>query len=284
MKYLIALMTIFSSVICDAQIIKQGDNLKTEFKKIKTYYYYPSPVFTSWTEGANMLLIGEKPNPSDCDFVFIALQDTTLVGVFKIKAPNSFMLDLNGNSILSSPCEFFLLPEWTVKNKTKIISSDKAVFSLLDKMYEKTLQSDEMELDEKTMKAYYQYQTDTTLANRHIALLFDNYQNIIAEANSKGEKAPVDICISLMKSLSGECLSLYNKIPVIVCVYMGEALQNAGMFNKAREHFKMSLQFYPDSIPLSVYNYQLEEDPAKKAEQLKVLKKKYAKHWMVKDL
>ena len=122
------------------------------------------------------------------------------------------------------------------------------------------------------------------MANRHIALLFDNYQTIINETSAKGQKAPADICIPLMKSLSTECLSLYNRIPVIVCIYMGEALQSGGMKDEAREQFKMSLEFYPNSIPLLVYNYRLEEDPSKQKEMLKELKAKYPEHWMVKDL
>jgi len=284
MKYLITALTILASFICNAQTIKQGDNLKTEFKKITKPYYYAAPSFTGWTEGVNMIMIGAKPNPMDCDFVFIALHDTTLIGVFKTKEPNSFLFDTEGNSILSNTSEFFVLPLWTVKNKTKIVSSDKTILSLLDKLYQKTLQANELELDEKTMKQYQNYQTDTTLSNRHIALLFDTYQTIITETAAKGEKAPAEICVPLMKSLSGECLSLYNSIPAMVCIYMGEALQSAGMIDKAREHFKMSLQFYPNSIPLLVYNYRLEQDLTKQKEQLADLKKKYSKHWMVKDL
>lgn len=284
MKYLITTLIIFATFICNGQILKQGDNLKTEFKKIAKPYYFAAPSFTGWAEGANMLLIGDKTNPNDCDFVFIALHDTTLIGIFTTKSPNVFMFDTEGNSILNSTSEYFLLPLWTVKKNTKVVTSDKAILSLLDKMYEKTLQANELELDEKTMKEYQQYQTNTSLANRHIALLFDNYQTIITETAAKGEKAPADICVPLVKSLSGECLSLYNSIPAIVCIYMGEALQSAGMIDKAREHFKMSLQFYPKSIPLLVYNYRLEQDPTKKKEQLAELKKKYSKHWIVKDL
>jgi hypothetical protein len=284
MKDLILTLTIFATFICNAQTIKQGDNLKTEFKKIAKPYYFPAPSFTGWTEGANMLLIGDKPNPNDCEFVFIALHDTTLIGVFTTKTPNTFLFDTEENSILSSPSEYFLLPLWIVKNKTKIASSDKTILSLLDKFYEITMQANEGQLDEKTIKEYQQFQTDTTLANRHIALLFDNYQTLITETAAKGQNAPADLCVPLIKSLSGECLSLYNSIPVIVCIYMGEALQSAGMVDKAREHFKMSLQFYPNSIPLLIYNYRLELDPAKKNEQLADLKKKYHRHWMVKDL
>jgi hypothetical protein len=114
--------------------------------------------------------------------------------------------------------------------------------------------------------------------------LFDTYQNIISETASKGEKPPANICVPLMKTLAGECVSVYNSIPAIVCIYMGEALMSAGMTDEARKHFKMSLQFYPNSIPLLVYNYRLEQDPTMKQKELKNLKQKYPKHWMVKDL
>jgi hypothetical protein len=284
MKKILFLLIITATFSANAQNLRQGDNLKTEFNKIITHYYFKAPSFTGWTEGQNMLLIGDKPNPNDCDFVFLALQDTTLIGAFKTKAPNIFLFDTEGNSILSNTSEFFYLPLWTVKNKTKIVSTDKTILNVLDKLYEQTMQANDGQLDEKTIRKYQQYQTDTTLANRHIALLFDTYQTIITETAAKGEKVPADICVPLIKSLVGECVSLYNNIPVIVCIYMGEALQSAGMTDKAREHFRMSLQLYPNSIPLLVYNYRLEQDPTKKKEQLTDLKKKYSKHWMVKDL
>lgn len=284
MKYLISVLTILASFICNAQTIKQGDNLKTEFKKITKPYYFTAPKFTDWIEGTNMLLIGDKPNPNDCDFVFIALHDTTLIGVFTTKAPNVFMFDTEGNSILNNTSEFFTLPEWTVKTKAKISSTDKTIYNVLDKLYDETMQADDGQPDEKTIREYQQFKTDTTLANRHIALLFDTYQNIITETAAKGEKPPANICVPLMKTLAGECVSVYNSIPAIVCIYMGEALMSAGMTDEARKHFKMSLQFYPNSIPLLVYNYRFEQDPTIKQEELKNLKKKYPKHWMVKDL
>jgi hypothetical protein len=281
MKHLFSILLITVTLASHAQTLKQGDNLQTEFNKISKPYYFKAPSLTHWAEGRNMLLIGDKPDPNDCDFVFLALQDTSLIGIFKTKAPHVFMFDTEGNSILNSTSDFFLLPLWTVKNKTQIVPSDKQILSLLDKMYEKTLQANESELDEGTIAEYQQYQSNTTLANRHIALLFDNYQTIITRT---GGKAPANICIPLMKSLSGECLLLYNNIPAIVCVYMGEALQSAGMIENAREHFRISLQFYPNSIPLLVYNYRLESDNVKQKQQLADLKRKYGQHWMVKDL
>lgn len=284
MKYIITTLAMFATVICHGQILKAGDTLKAEFKKVAKPYYFTAPSFTGWTEGDNMLLIGSKPNPNDCDFVFIALHDTTFIGIFKTKEPNGFMFDTEGNSILSNTSEFFYLPVWVLKNKTKIYATDKTILTVLDQMYEQTMQANDGQLDEKTIKSYLQFQTDTTLANRHIALLFDTYQTIITETAAKGKEAPADICVPLMKTLAGESVSLYNKIPAIVCIYMGEALQSAGMIDEARKHFKTSLQYYPNSIPLLVYNYKLEQDSIKKKEQLVYLKKKFSKHWMVKDL
>ncbi len=284
MKKLLLLLAILGTIPTFAQKIKQGDNLKTEFEKMTNRFYFSAPKFTDWLEGANMLLISSKPNPNDCDFVFIALQDSTLIGVFTTKSPNVFMFDTENNSILNITSDLFLLPLWTVKNKAKITSSDKAIIELLDLMYEQTLQANDLNLEEKTIKQYEQYKTDTTLANRHIALLFDNYHTTITETAADEVNIAAELSISLMKSLSGECLSLYKSIPVIVSVYMGEALESAGMTDKAREHFKLSLQFYPNSIPLQVYNYRLEQDQTKKKNQLAELKKNYPKHWMVKDL
>jgi hypothetical protein len=284
MKHLLTILLSVVTLFSIAQTIKLGDNLQIEYRKLEKPYFFKAPNFTGWTEGANMFLIGAKPKPIDCDYVFLALKDTTLIGIFKTTQPNVFMFDTKGNSILSDSSYFFLLPLWTVKNKTKIDSSDKTILSVLDKLYETTLQANEGNPEEKTLRKYQQFKTDTSLANRHIALLFDNYQTLVAETAAKGEKPPTNICVPLMNSLISECNSLYNSIPVMVCICSGEALLSAGFTDEARKHFKMSLQFYPNSIPLLVYNYQLEEDPKKKKEQLKVLKKIYPKHWMVKGL
>ncbi len=284
MKQLLYFLATVATLNVSAQTIQQGDNLRIEFSKIDKHYFFKAPAFTNWTEGADMLLIGAKPKAVDCDFLFIALKDTTLIGVLIMSRPNVFMFDAKGNSILGDSSEFFILPMWCVKNKTKIIPTDKTVAFMLDKMYDQTMQADNGQLEENVANKYRQFQTDTNLANRQIVLLFDSYQNIVTETSGKGLRLPANICISLMNALADECLSVYNSIPVIVCIYMREVLQSAGMTDDARRHFKMSLQFYPKSIPLQVYNYQLEQDPKIKKEELADLKRKYPKHWMVNGL
>src|SRR5690606_13807037 len=111
-------------------------------------------------------------------------------------------------------------------------------------------------------------------------LLLDTYQNIISETAAKGIKSPANICVPLMKQLADECALVYNIIPAIVCIYLGEALLSAGMTDEGKDHFKKSLQNHPNSIPLQVYNYRLIDDPNTKKEELKKLKKKYPGHWM----
>jgi len=283
MKQILFLLLMLGSFISNAQEISIGNNLTVELKKLDTLYYHNAPNFTSWIEGDNMFIIGENPNLPDCDYIFLALSDSTLIGAFKPSA-NIFMFDTNGDSIIDNTSTFFVLPTWVVKNKTKIISSDKTAIQLLDTLYEKMLQKNATQLDKGTMQMYNQYQRDTALANRHILLLFDNYQMIISETSYKGEPEPAEICIPLMKSLSGECLSLYNNIPAIVCIYMGEALQNAALVDEAKRHFEMSLNFYPNSIPLKVYNYHYEQDLIKKEKKLIDLKNNHPEHWMVKEL
>jgi hypothetical protein len=284
MKFRFLLLTFFIVNCAAAQTIKLGKNLKTEFKKIKKGYFFSFPQLSNWAESKGMYFIGAKPNANDCDYLFVALKDTTLIGVYKRKEPSAFLFDTKGNSILSDSSEFFLLPFWVVKNRTKVVPTDKSILSLLDAFYEETLQADETHPLEETIKKYQRYQTDTSLANRHIALLFDNYQALISETSAKGKEPPASIAIPLVQRLGAECMALYNRIPVIVCIYIGEALQTADMTEDARKHFKTSLELYPNSIPLQVYNYRYEQDPVKKNEQLLELKKKHAGHWMVKGL
>lgn len=284
MKLRLLLIFLTVSVCSNAQTFQEGTNLQAEYSKVSKPYFFEAPCYTSWIEGANLLLIGDRPDQNDCDFVFLALHDTTLIGVYKTQEPHYFIFDTEGNSILGKPTAYFQLPLWTVMKNIHIDSSDMKVLKVLDKFYEMTLQDNYLDLNAATLKEFNKYQTNTSLANRHIVLLFYNYLSFIGQAAEGEEQPPPDICLQLIKSLSDACFSLYKKIPVIVRVYRVEALINAGMIDEAREYIKNSLCFYPGSIPLLVYNYKLEADKDMKKRQLVLLKKKYGSHWMVKDL
>ena len=284
MRTLLLLASFLWATCSYAQTIKIGDNLKQEFKKIDKAYFFDAPPFTEWAEGTGMLLIGDQPIPQDCEHLFLALKDTTLIGVFRVTKPNIFLFDTRGESVLTTASEFFMIPGWVVKRNTKVSAADRTFYTILDQMYEQALQADSGDVDEQILLAYQQFTSDVSLANRHIAVLFDTYQTILRETASKGIQPPGDICIPLINQVAEACMDLYGSVPAIVNIYQGEALERAGEVDKARAHFKKSLKTYPNSIPIMVYNCELELDSAKKKALANQLKAQHPEHWMVKEM
>lgn len=284
MRILLLLASYLWATCSFAQTIKIGDNLKQEFKKIDKAYFFDAPPFTEWAEGTGMLLIGDKPTPRDCANLFLALKDTTLIGVFKFTKPYIFLFDTKGESVLTTVSEFFMIPAWVVKRNTKVSAADRTFYTILDQIYEQALQADSGDVEEQTLLAYQQFTSDLTLANRHIAVLFDTYQTILRETAAKGIQPPGDICIPLINQVAEACMDLYGSVPAIVAIYQGEALESAGEVEKARAHFKKSLKTYPNSIPIMVYHCELEQDAIKKMALANQLKAKHPKHWMVREM
>lgn len=284
MRYWLLHILILFSIRANAQKLKPGDNIVLEYKKMSQPHFSDGPKMTEWVEANGLLFIGSKLNLSECDFVFIALPDTTIIGGLNLMPKPVFVFDMDGDSKLDVTTDFFLLPGWAVKRKMRAQPSDKSVLVLLDKVYNQTLQADEGGMDEKTRIGYQQYMTDTTLPNRYIMYLFDCYQTIVNDTHSANKPPSSDICIRIMHTLAGECIAVYDEIPVIVCILMGEALNSAGMIIEAREHFKKGLRVYPNSIPLQVYNYKLEANKGKRDAMLNRLRKNHPDHWMVKNL
>ncbi|WP_222166656.1 tetratricopeptide repeat protein [Edaphocola aurantiacus] len=283
MKTFLLLLSCFWTSYLFGQSIKIGDNLQQEFDKIDTPYFFDAPSFTDWAEGSGMMMIASKPNPNECEYVFLALKDTTLIGAY-IDRQLKILLDTEGNSVLSVASDFMIIPEWAVKRHAKIDATDKTIYTIFDNMYAQALQADSGDVSEETLLAYAKFASDTTLANRHIALLYENYRTIMSGTALKDVQPPPEICIPIINKLADECRALYGSVPAIVNIYQGEALESAGEIDKARAHFKQSLKTYPGSIPILVYNYELEQDAQKKKAVLKQLKKKYPAHWMVKGL
>lgn len=170
-----------------------------------------------------------------------------------------------------------------VKAASIVDKNDKAILKLLNKMHDESLQADEGNLSQQTMAEYQSYKTNKQLKNQHVFYLFDAYQNEVTRTEFNKTRNNKNLRIAIMKILSGELIALYHDIPPIVLVYMGEALMNSQQKETAREHFKMSLEFYPKSIPLKMYNYLLAEDSSKKERLYKELTKKHKNHWMVKQ-
>lgn len=283
MKTFLLLLNCLWTSLLFGQSIKIGDNMKQEFNKIETLYFFEAPAFTNWAEGEGMMMIASKPDPNDCYYVFLTLKDTTLIGVY-IDSTSKILLDTEGHSVLTVASDFVLIPDWALKRHAKIDATDKTIYRILDSMYMQALQADSGDVKEETRLAYSNFATDTTMANRHIAILFENYRTVMSATALNDVQPPPELCIPIINKLADECMALYGSVPALVSIYQGEALESAGETDKAKVHFKKALTMYPNSIPLLVYNYELEQNVQKKKAALKLLKNKYPNHWMVKGL
>jgi hypothetical protein len=178
------------------------------------------------------------------------------------------------------------MPYQMIKSHSKISGKDTTVLRLFNHFYLSTLQSDNSrDLDNKDVELLKMYFTDTTLANRHLIYLFTTYQYLITNADQNKTQVPVELSIPIAKSLVDECVSVFKKIPPLVCIYKIEALLNDDKLkDQARQEVKQYLKMYPDCIPLQVYDCHLEQDNELKTEKLKTLRRDHGNHWMVKTL
>ena len=168
-----------------------------------------------------------------------------------------------------------------IKSECKIESNNKKILNLFNDFYFEMMQAENGNLSQNTISEYNDFQNNRNIPNWHIFYLFNIYQNHITESIKLNKETNSDFQISVMKILSGELLETYKTLPPLILIYMGEALMSGNRNETARNHFKMSLEFYPKSIPIKVYNYLLLEDVIEKEKVYKELKTKNPNHWMV---
>lgn len=168
-----------------------------------------------------------------------------------------------------------------IKSKCKIKSSNKKILNLFDDYYSEMMQADNGNLSQKTISEYREFQNNQNIPNWHIFYLFNIYQNHITESLKLNKQTNSDFQISVMKILSGELLETYKTIPPLILIYMGEALMSGNRNELAKNHFKMSLEFYSKSIPIKVYYFLLLKEGTEKERLYKELKTENPNHWMV---
>ena len=168
-----------------------------------------------------------------------------------------------------------------IKSECTIKSNNKKILNLFNDFYSEMMQADNGNLSQNTISEYTDFQNNRNLPNWHIFYLFNIYQNHITESVKLNKETNSDFQISVMKILSGELLETYKTIPPLILIYMGEALISGNKNEMARNHFKMSLEFFPKSIPVKVYNYLLLTAGIEKEKLYNELKKENSNHWMV---
>ncbi len=278
---------LFFLITVESHALKIGDNLYTEFHKWQSVKESVRPTNSPWKEEKELLLLWSFGESAVNNTNFISTPDKKIFTAFITEGENSFYLsDLDNDSIIDTKSNDFYMPYQMIKSRSKVSGKDTTVLKLFNHFYLSTLQADNnIELDSKDVELLKTYFTDTTLVNRHLIYLFTTCQYLITNANQNKTEVPIELSIPIVKSLADECLTIYKKIPPLICIYKVESLLNdEKLKDQARQEVKTYLKMYPESIPLQVYDCYLEEDDKIKGEKLKALRKDHGDHWMVKTL
>ena len=283
------ILTIFLTTFFryESQALKVGDNIYTEFQKLKSTKQIESPAMSSWLEENHLLLIWTDNDTSTNSSYYISTEDKKIFGAyFKQRGSSYYLLDINADSILETKTTTFYMPYQFIKSKSNISSTDTSVLKMFSHFFFASLQSDNnITLDTVIVNYLKRFDSEITLPNRHLVYLFIHYQALVTNATMENMRIPTEICIPIIKSLADECLSIFKIIPPLVRIYTVEALLNdSNLTDQAKQEVKLSLKAYPDCIPLQVYDHNLEQDSVMKKQKLTALKRDHPNHWMVKRL
>ncbi len=283
MKALSILLFLFVAEICAAQQLAKGDNIYTSFRQLKQTREAVMPAIGQWYEESNVTAIGEE-SPAGPPMVYFRMPSKKIVAAMD-RAKNTVLIDMDGDSVIDAETDRLIIPAWAIIRPKAKAAKDTTALHIFNHLYQITLQADNNHvIDSATINILKRYRADTTMANRHIMYLFDSYQRLVADANKENRKPPKDLCLPIVDQLISECGLRLGKVPAVACIYKGEALLNAQLYSLAREHFKTWLAYYPNSIPLQVYDYRMEENKTEKARKKSLLLKNHPNHWMVKEL
>lgn len=106
-----------------------------------------------------------------------------------------------------------------VKNNSKVDKSDSTCFNLAQKMYDEVLQNDISELKKSTLKEIIEYKKNKKSKNTYLFSVLLFYQDVITTSSEQKASKP-ELQRDIINYLEKEFLDIYNKIPVLVYVYI----------------------------------------------------------------
>jgi len=161
---------------------------------------------------------------------------------------------------------------------SKIDSSDKKVYALMDDFFYENLQAETPQLSQKTISTFNSLMVDSTIKNQHLLALFLFYQNHISESMQTGKTNP-QFQVAVIEALSNEYKKIYQRVPVIIYVYQVEAYNSNKQIDKVKETLLEAREAYPDAVPLKVYQFLAIKDDQVKEDLLQ----NHSNHWLVKS-
>ncbi len=285
---LVAMISLLNGLYADGKIFEIGDNISKYFKKHKPMYevnekavfgvegFKPIDMKDSWF---SFLSTKKKNNRND---TFLIVSNKCLIGVMQTKDGHpEFLYDLDNDGILDVSLPKVIMPAYVLSaSKYTKKTSNNNVKQYLDQLYD-LFNGEKNPYKENRLRNLIEHLLelvkDTNTENRDVIYSIYFFYGMVS-------KNPYLDMTNLMVSDLMYRKRFNDGVHPIYDLHFLETLINMKKMDKALEVIKSLEKVHPDFVPIQVYSWQYEKNKKKKAQKYKELKKKYPKHWIVKQI
>lgn len=260
------------------QYLKIGDNIYDYFFANPIKYNSANYKLSNWYEGNVKFYSYTQGDDTTKPHIINSCQGKFLFGVLQGGSPNSYYLfDTDGDKILDYKTDEFLLPPWVIEVNSPNKNSKNNIKPIMDLLYE-SFNSDLGPSNPKMIAAiqsFTQYEADTSMANRDLVYLLKFYIDNSGNA---------DLALKTIERLKELYNQRFDAEHGLIFLFYGETYLDLGNKNEAKQIFEKILKIDSSYVPALVYDYKLETDKKSSKGKLKILKKEYPNHWLIKKL
>jgi len=217
----------------------------------------------------------------ESDIKFLVVQDTYVVGVLQgNENVDEILVDANGDGTLDYASHTLVVPYWVVAQGYEHDGGSKDDFKIaLDQAIENFNSVDNPYLSgahSELQNILLSISGLENVSNRDLFYALFSYYYL-------GDRYPWE-ALQAIGYLSEKYYERYQEDHPLFYLHTLESLINLGYRDNARELADSLVQFWPHFVPGRVYQWQLEDDPDRKAELYDALKKSDPDHWIVQQI
>jgi len=166
------------------------------------------------------------------------------------------------------------------KNTYPVDPKDLTMKNIFDQFYNEVLQNDSGQISEDLLNKIALMVESPSTKNMQIMNLLLVFQDYINDVSENPAALNPEFQLKIVNAIENEFIILKQDIPALVYVYKIEALQTNDKFDESDKLIEVSLQKFPNSVPIKTYKYLATEDENVKND----LVKNHSNHWFVKQL
>lgn len=166
------------------------------------------------------------------------------------------------------------------KNTYPVDPKDLTMKNIFDQFYNEVLQNDSGQITEDLLNKIALMVESPSTKNMQIMNLLLVFQDYINDVSENPAALNPEFQLKIVNAIENEFIILKQDIPALVYVYKIEALQTNDKFDESDKLIEVSLQKFPNSVPIKTYKYLATEDENVKND----LVKNHSNHWFVKQL